>query len=599
MMVVHDDAHDHLPRKAKVPRVILLKTYEEIYHNEYKVERKANNVFASKEIAPCKGSFHWFDEKKGRTSTLIFEYAEHGTLLDLYLESQPPSFPEDIKAFWEGITGIAKGLHTIHKQPGYQDGLHHDIKPSNILVFSKEYSEGKLVYHFKISDFGASYLIPTNATAEAINRGTTRIYAPPEIYLGDSVQYIVGPTLDMWSIGCIIMEAAVWLVFNERGRQDFRSKRKEEISKLPDLGDLGYGDCFHNRSVALNCVTEYVNLMKLHGRPSDKITPEIVKLAVENLLIEEDSRINSLNLYNRLRTILNDERPPAALRSTHSVEAHPATRSFTGRSEMPPRILTAQPLQGEPGKISPREMSEDESISKTSTPCSSSTQPVKLEELTESNPSSADETKVSIDQLSLWIQSKKTRGHNELPGWKLAQGQLKGRDFKYKEVVLRWVSELSYLVKDLDPDRGEIRCTSDYTKVVRFKNSTDARRFISQKFAHGEGGPCDMENALFSVAHSIRGAASTGSSRLSFITRSASVQKKTTVLVFTDGVWNPSIENGLLSVNGPIESLIKHMKEKDIPRPDIAIQFIRFGSDPVGIRRLESLDDELGEKHEL
>jgi hypothetical protein len=54
--------------------------------------------------------------------------------------------------------------------------LHHDMKPSNILVFSKEYIDSKLVYDFKIGDFGASYLIPTNVTLEAINRGTTRTY---------------------------------------------------------------------------------------------------------------------------------------------------------------------------------------------------------------------------------------------------------------------------------------------------------------------------------------------------------------------------------------------------------------------------------------
>uniref|UniRef100_A0A0B7KEL8 Protein kinase domain-containing protein n=1 Tax=Bionectria ochroleuca TaxID=29856 RepID=A0A0B7KEL8_BIOOC len=634
-MVVHDDAHAHLPRRAKVPRLVLLKTYEEIYHDEYRLEREANNVFASKEIAPCKGSFHWFDEKNGRIGTLIFEYAEHGTLLDLYLQSHPPYLPEDIKAFWEGITGPAKGLHTIHKQVGYQDGLHHDMKPSNILVFSKEYIDSKLVYDFKIGDFGASYLIPTNVTLEAINRGTTRTYAPPEIYLGDSVKYIVGPTLDMWSIGCIIIEAAVWLTFNERGRQDFRNKRIEEISKLPDLRNLGYGDCFHDGSVALKCVTEYVNLMKLHGRPSDKITPEIVNLATENLLVEEDSRINSLNLHSRLRAILNDKRSSEKLDPTHSLEAYQTKSPSIVGSGMPQQILTGQPLRSEPGEMAPFEMSGDEKISKVSTPGPSSTQPVGPGKLIESNPSSADEAEVYIDQLSSWIKSKKTQWHNdELPGWKLAQGQLKGRDFvslepfqhstyqveeqndtnwrtkiilidnsksmqKYREEVLRWVSELGYLVKELDPDGGEIRCTSDHTKVVKFKRSTDAKRFVSEKFADGKGAPCNMENALLGVVDSIREPQSTVSSRLSFITRSGSGPKKTTVLVFTDGVWDSSLKNGLIGVDKSIESLIKHMKDSGIGRPNISIQFLRFGSEPVGIKRLEFLDDKLGEKHEF
>ncbi|CAH0055526.1 unnamed protein product [Clonostachys solani] len=621
-MVVHDDAHAHLPRKDKVPRLVFLKTYEEEYHSVYHLERTSNSAFASEEIAPCIGSFHWFDEKDGRTSTLIFQYAEHGTLLDLYRESHPPYLPEDIKAFWEGIAGVAKGLHIIHNQVGYQEGLHHDMKPSNILVFSKGIKDGKLVYQFKIGDFGASYLIPTNVKREAINRGTTRTYAPPEIYLGDSVKYRVGPTLDMWSIGCIITEAAVWVAFGERGRQDFRRKRKEETSNLTNLTNLGYGDSFHNGSVALKCIAEHVNLMKPHGRPSDEITRQIVKLAMRNLLIEGDSRINSLNLFTRLRGILDDERLFEVLSPAHSIEVYPTKIPSTIGNGMPQRILTGQPLRGEPGKISPLETSEDENISKMSAPGPGSTQPVGPGRLTESTPSSADETLVYIDQLSSWIKTRKTQRHNniELPGWKWVQGLLKGRDFeqketnwkikiflidnsksmqKYREEVLRWVSELGYLVKELDPDGGEIRCTSDNTKIAKFKRAKDARNFVSERFSDGKGGPCNMENALFGVVDSIRGPASTVSSRLSFMTRSTSVPKKITILVFTDGVWNSSSEHGLLGADGPIKSLIEHMKDSKIGRPNISIQFLRFGSDPVGIGRLKFLDDDLGKTLEF
>ncbi|CAH0025734.1 unnamed protein product [Clonostachys rhizophaga] len=599
-MVVHNDAHEHLPREDEVPSLVFLKTYEERYHSVYHLERKSNSAFASEEIAPCIGSFHWFDENKGRTSTLVFQYAEHGTLLDLYRQSLPPYLPEHVKAFWEGISGVLKGLHTIHDSVGSYTGLHHDMKPSNILVFSNGLLDDKFVYQFKIGDFGASYLIPSNVNLQPINRGTTRTYAPPEIYLGDSVKYVVGSTLDMWSIGCIIFEAAVWLVCGERGRQDFRRKRLEEISRLTTLKNLGYGDCFHNRSVALECIAEYADLMKLHGRQSDEITRQIVKLATKNLLVVRDSRINSLNLYTRFGEILDDEHLPEVRSPTYLMDVDQTRSLSTVRSGMPQRIQTGQPLRGEPGKISPLETSEDENISKMSTPGSGSAQPLKPEKLTKSIPISADETEVHIDRLSSWIKAKKTQKHNdELPGWKLVQGQLKGRDFKYEEEVLRWVSKLGYLVKELDPDGGEIRCTSDHNKTVKFTSSTEAEKFVSEKFADGKGGPCDMENALFGVVDSIRGAASTVSSRLSFLKRSGSGPKKTTVLVFTDGVWDSSIESGVMGADEPIESLIKHMKKKDIGRPNISIQFLRFGSDPVGIRRLESLDDDLGQKHEL
>ncbi|VUC31584.1 unnamed protein product [Clonostachys rosea] len=428
----------------------------------------------------------------------------------------------------------------------------------------------------------------------------------------------------MWSIGCIIVEAAVWLAFGERGRQDFIKKRKQETSKLIDLRNLGYSDCFHDGSAALRCIGEYVDLMKHHGRQSDEITRQIVKLATKDLLIEEDSRINSLNLFTRLRMILNAERHIEMSSPSHPNEVYSTPNSSTVRSEMHQQILTVQPLRGEPGIISPLELSEDEDILKLPA-LGTATQPVRPGKLTGSTPSNADGMGVSIDQLISWINVEKTGHNNELPGWKLVQDQLKGRHFcltsslweqdtynktkiflidnsnsmqEYRTELLQWVFGLGYLVKKLDPDRGEIRCTSDLTEIFKFKKATDARNFVSGRFVIGKGSTCNMEEALYRVVDNIRRPAHMVP-RLPYITRFGNDPKKTTLLVFTDGVWNSSREDGVMGADAPIESLIKHMKQSDIGRPNISIQFLRFGSEPVGIRRLESLDDDLGKRHEL
>lgn len=53
-----------------------------------------------------------------RTSTLIFEYAERGSLLDLFEKGRNPFKPSDVIAMWKGFLDLMKGLETIHEQAG-------------------------------------------------------------------------------------------------------------------------------------------------------------------------------------------------------------------------------------------------------------------------------------------------------------------------------------------------------------------------------------------------------------------------------------------------------------------------------------------------
>lgn len=61
--------------------------------------------------------------------------------------------------------------------------------------------------------------------------------------------------------------------------------------------------------------------------------------------------------------------------------------------------------------------------------------------------------------------------------------------------------------------------------------------------------------------------------------------RKYTLYVLTDGAWHQSV-----TLTDEMRTLVKHLTDHNIPNKHIGIQFIRFGNDPQGIRRLKRLD---------
>lgn len=61
--------------------------------------------------------------------------------------------------------------------------------------------------------------------------------------------------------------------------------------------------------------------------------------------------------------------------------------------------------------------------------------------------------------------------------------------------------------------------------------------------------------------------------------------RKFTLYVLTDGVWQQNI-----TLIEEMTTLVKHMTDHNIPNKHIGIQFIRFGNNPTGMKRLKKLD---------
>lgn len=116
----------------------------------------------------------------------------------------------------------------------------------------------------------------------------------------------------MWSLGCVLIEAAVWICFGQRGRIEFQQRRRSENEEnAPTQQGLGRSDSFHNGHTRLKTVEDVLDLVQRHGRRSDELTPKIVSLVLEHLLVNEDRRYDARVLSSELDNIIRTttERP--------------------------------------------------------------------------------------------------------------------------------------------------------------------------------------------------------------------------------------------------------------------------------------------------
>lgn len=99
--------------------------------------------------------------------------------------------------------------------------------------------------------------------------------------------------------------------FGEPERIQFRNRREKEIETgAPNLLDQGRGQCFHNGSERLQSVQNVAMLVARDGRRSDRLTPRIVKLVTECLLVDEGQRLNARQFLSRLDNAIEANREP-------------------------------------------------------------------------------------------------------------------------------------------------------------------------------------------------------------------------------------------------------------------------------------------------
>ena len=176
----------------------------------------------SKHIVRFITAFTLSDASQDRSYFLIFEWADGGSLNDLYANNPSPALTSElVKRIVSQLLGLAEALKATHDA-----GIRHgDIKPDNILHF-KPADKQDIIGTLKIGDWGLAKYHP-DSTVLRVKRGQptdtrfgTTAYEPPEVELAELK--LLSRQYDIWSIGCVILEMIIWLVYGCIGVKNFR-----------------------------------------------------------------------------------------------------------------------------------------------------------------------------------------------------------------------------------------------------------------------------------------------------------------------------------------------------------------------------------------
>lgn len=298
------------PQGSLTPRAYVLKTFDA--RNGGDKEQLKNEVEAfiilrnAVKPEPCLIGFYGGFEQGG-SFNIILEYADAGTLEDFFCKYRIPFHGSGIHNFWSSLLPLIRAIKNIHEityDHGILGGWHQDVKPQNVLVCMRN---GR--YTFKLADLGLSHFrLKRGEYLMGRDAQGTRTYGAPECYRADDASkrsiINVTPTVDVWSMGCILSEAATWLVHTGYpGLGAYRQSRIEETEKLPSFSDIG---CFHNGTEALDCVNRHHDDLKKHVRTTiDPITGPIVDM-IDEMLCPAYARAGADHLWVKSHKLLKE-----------------------------------------------------------------------------------------------------------------------------------------------------------------------------------------------------------------------------------------------------------------------------------------------------
>ncbi|KAH8837054.1 hypothetical protein MCOR31_002773 [Pyricularia oryzae] len=201
--------------------------------------------------------------------------------------------------------GLARALELLHhcrvgrdgRQASKPFGRHGDIKPSNILWYCGaqrgDRDDDAGMGTLKLADFGAAEFHSEHTMETPANQAiNTPSHRAPEYETGKPIS----PSVDVWSLGAVLLELVVWYMGGKAAWDDFRKARLEE-------NDAVY--VVHDKTVKYD---SYYKLLRQNenGHVVGADVKESVHSVHEMLVVAADKRISSEDLVRKLETLVEN-----------------------------------------------------------------------------------------------------------------------------------------------------------------------------------------------------------------------------------------------------------------------------------------------------
>lgn len=151
------------------------------------------------------------------------------------------------------------------------------------------------------------------------------------------------------------------------------------------------------------------------------------------------------------------------------------------------------------------------------------------------------------------------------------------------------LNALGYLVKRSDLDGIDLY----FTNSPEERHSKHTKNLLKVVNSVQPGGQCNMKVALGRILEGYHPERIKEQDKGLFSRKKKKQKWGLSVYVFTDGLWNGHDE--LCGVHEPIATLVNKLTKHEMLENHVGIQFIRFGNNPTGARRLKRLDSGLRE----
>lgn len=604
----------------------------------------------------------------GNSHNIILEYADRGTLENFMRRTDRPSTFRDTLMFWKRFVDVTHGIMTIHGKIGNEssasqllNGLHQDIKPANILVFG---ANGTSPYdcHFKIADLGLTRFKPVSQQNDPsdLDAFGTRAYGAPETFRShvatESSPLKVTPAVDIWSIGCVFSEVAVWANDGWDRLAEYRRRRSIEVAnKGGGVGEYVFhfeGNLLdavkdiHGNILGKRMVENYTTRSILDRHVSDMLQPETrpqAKLVCDKLWRQikeiEDKFDTSVGLEGNFSGEPTGSKE-AGLKIKSRSQISP---DYThGPSQLPPERHNGPRAERKSPRGAPLPPADDfapssSSISETSLSSHQHRSTSQREDprgggVTETPQTNGDQAGRDGSHSPLGVSTAESTHQNSDPQHvQRRQDELvrptlsikEGLDWKRRKkhnenVVLPGVENLTnlhqrdhiFLIDNsatMDQHRNEIiKVVSLLAYMLKASDKDGLDMYFTQNTHKVNSQKSSKLSSSIYGVHFVGISDMRG--RLQNVLQEHRV--KFGALISPPRRFfrrqSPQPQRPLsfyiltdakwqpTDVEGLIKDLVGDMRGKGCPKEHVAIQFIRFGDDPASIQRLDGLDHGLG-----